>query len=184
MNYTFKTVQFRQYASNYSGTLGNPYMDVLSHFESLNSLSPGTFKRNCAEQLELFLDMRKNDMLVKLAKGEFSFSVQPDEFLSARELCQRHDLDYFETVSHLQHMEKSGILDFYTQDRIDRTFMGRFSVIESKIDSFPAFTNHHRHAFNGITTEEATDLIHNLLLNKQVLMVTARSPGVTVYEYD
>lgn len=186
MKYELKTYSFREFNSNHSFHTYGQHWNFLNHFESRNKLSPATFRRECEEQLEIFLEMRKHDMLVKLEKGEFSFAVVPDEFPTSRSIARKIGVDYFELCNHLQHMEKSGILEFYTQDKIDRKFFHAFSDIETSIPSFPAFSNHHRNAFNEMTTEAAADFIRNLLTNKRIMRVeyVGISPGVSINEYD
>lgn len=154
-------------------------------FQSLDSLSPGTFRRLCEERRDLFLDMRKNDMILKLSKGELPFMVDPEDFESAASMAKRHYMDLEEIGDHFRFMQYSGILQYFDSTRIERTFFRWASTPNEdayRPEPFAAFEGNAREFFNRMSTDEAADFIFDTLMNKRIVEVVRISPGVSVYE--
>ncbi len=156
-------------------------------FQSLESLSSGTFRRLCEERRDLFLDMRRNDMLLKLAKGEFPFMVDHEDFESAASMAKRHYMDLNEIADHFRFMQYSGILQYYDTTRIEKTFWRWDATTEerdavSAIEPFAAFEGLPREFFNLMSTDYASEFIFETLMNKHIIEVSRVSPGVSIYE--
>lgn len=155
-------------------------------FQSLDSLSPGTFRRICEERRDLFLDMRRNDMLLKLAKGELPFMIHPSDHETAADMAKKHYMDLEEIADHFRFMEYSGILTYYDSDTIAYTFFDYDGDVKQRIQysPFAAFEGAMREMFSQMSTAEASDFVFDMLINKQVAYVERTSPGVSIHELD
>ena len=180
--YTFITPHYRTYITKYIKAM--PKMEAfIGHFAALDELPRSEFLELCKQRVAIALDLRRNEMMLKLRKGEIPFVINHDDYESVSVMAERHGITPVAVMSHLEHLQYTGMVTYYNRERIVHSFWLNDPSAEDDdgIEPFAVFQTVPRKLLNELSTEEYESTVGFMMEYQQVLLPQIISDGRTVW---